>query len=44
MTFDRMIDVELSVRVKEEFLIEEHPQTGKPFTKHDKSPLGGRRA
>lgn len=34
MTFDRMIDVEFSTRVKEEFLIEEHPQTGRPFTEY----------
>lgn len=42
MTFDRMIDVEFSTRVKEEFLIEEHPQTGRPFTEYEKPPLGGR--
>ena len=34
MTFDRMIDVEFSIKVKEEFLIEEHPQTGRHFTEY----------
>lgn len=34
MTSYRMIDVEFSVRFKEEFLIEERPQTGRPFPEH----------
>lgn len=34
MTFGRMIDVEFSIKVKEESLIEGHPQAGRPFTEY----------